>query len=214
MSSEAAGERGELLVVSAPSGAGKTTLIRALLARGGAHAERLAFSVSHTTRRPRPGEVEGVAYHFVTRPVFEAMAAEGRFLEWARVHDRLYGTSRDAVEAELAAGRDVLLDIDVQGARQVKERFPQAASIFVLPPSFAELRQRLMGRGQDAPEQVATRLRAALEEVRCYETYDYVILNDDPDRAADELAAIILSRRVRRQRMQQHVDRVLASFRP
>lgn len=203
---------GELFVLSAPSGVGKTTLIRRLFEHHRQVAESAVFSVSYTTRAARPGEVDGRDYFFVSRDEFEGMIAGERFLEWAVVHGRHYGTSREAVERELARGRDVLLDIDVQGARQVGSRCPEAVSIFILPPSFEILERRLRGRASDGPEQIERRLRTALEEIREHGRYDYVIVNDHLDRASEALAAVFLARRCRRPRAQLRIDRILASF--
>lgn len=205
-------EPGELYVLSAPSGGGKTTLIGRLFERHRSLADTLAFSVSHTTRPPRQGEVEGRDYFFIGRDEFEAMIAAGRFLEWAVVFGRYYGTSLEAVEREKSRGNDVILDIDVQGARQVRRRFPATPSIFIMPPSFEVLETRLRGRGSDAPEQIERRLETALEEVREYRDYDYVILNQDLDLASEALAAVFLSRRSRRQRMQGQIERILDRF--
>jgi len=203
--------RGELFIVSAPSGTGKTTLIQRLM-DGGSAFERLAFSVSHTTRGPRAGEVDGRHYHFVERAVFERMIAEDRFLEWAEVHGNLYGTSWAEVLQRLEAGIDVLLDIDVQGAERVMARYPEAHSVFVLPPSFEDLAGRLRRRGLDGPEQIARRLAVSLWEIERYERYGYVIINDDAVRASDALAAIILAKRHRQARMRGRVHEILKSF--
>ena len=176
-----------VLVLSAPSGAGKSSLARAL-----ADADpRVAFCVSHTTRPPRPGEVDGVHYHFVGRREFEAMADAGEFLEHARVFDRYYGTSRGALQAGLAQERDVVLDIDWQGARQVREAFPEAVSVFILPPSIEALRSRLVGRGQDSAETVERRMRDACAEIEHYGEFDHVVVNDDFDRALADLRGIL-----------------------
>lgn len=206
-------ERGELFIVSAPSGAGKTTLIQnLLLARDLVDPGSLAFSVSHTTRRPREGEVEGRDYHFVDRQSFRSMVEEGRFLEWAEVHHNSYGTSYAEVVPRLERGVDVILDIDVQGAEQVLGRVPEAHSIFVLPPSYEVLERRLQGRGQDDPEVIARRLAVSLSEIERYDRYHYVIINDDARRAGEILAAIILEKRHRRQRMQGRIQEILGSF--
>ena len=203
---------GELFVLSAPSGAGKTTLIRRVFDSNPEIAASMTFSVSHTTRPPRTGEVDGEDYHFVSRETFERMMAEDRFLEWALVHGRHYGTSLEGVEQQTARGRDVLLDIDVQGARSIRQRVPEAPSVFILPPSFEILESRLRGRGLDPPEQIARRLRNALGEIRECIDFDYVIVNDDLDRASAALASVFHSRRFHRQRMQGQIDRILSDF--
>jgi guanylate kinase len=209
--------RGDLFILSAPSGAGKTTLIRRmfdLAARADARLERrIGFSISYTTRPPRAGEVDGSDYHFVSRERFEAMVAADGFLEWAEVYGNLYGTSRHAVFGQLAASVDVVLDIDVQGAEQVMSRYPEAVSIFVLPPSYAALRERLVRRGLDDPAVIERRLSVSWSEIQRYERYRYVIVNDDVDRASWALAAIVLEKRQRLERMQEQVQAVLASFR-
>jgi len=204
--------RGELFILSAPSGAGKTTLIQSLLNGGFARFGGIEFSVSHTTRQPRQGESDGVDYHFVDHATFLDMIAADRFLEWAQVHDNFYGTSRDEVAPRLERGVDVLLDIDVQGAEQVLARLPEAHSIFVMPPSFAALEQRLHGRGLDDKERIARRLAVSLSEVSRYERYGYVIINDDASRASEALAAIILEKRHRRERMLDRIQEILKDF--
>ncbi len=211
---ELSGRRQELLVLSAPSGTGKTSLIRRLFATYPRVAEGLVFSVSHTSRAPREGEVHGRDYYFVDRGEFEAMIAEDRFLEWAVVHGQYKGTSRAEVERLLAQGHDVLLDLDVQGAESVLRQDPEVPAIFILPPSYPELEQRLRRRGSDSPEQIELRLRTAREEMRRYPGYDYVILNDDLERACEALAAVFLARRFRRGRMQSQIDRILDGFPP
>ncbi|MBH8580802.1 guanylate kinase [Bisbaumannia pacifica] len=185
--------QGTLFIVSAPSGAGKTSLVRALLER----LDGIEVSVSHTTRPKRPGEVDGVNYHFVDVPAFEAMIERGDFVEHARVFDNYYGTSRPAVQARLAAGQDVILEIDWQGARQVREQFPEAQSVFILPPSRAALEARLTGRGTDDAEVIARRMRDAISEMSHYDEYDHVIINDDFAVALDELCALVLTSRTR-----------------
>ncbi|MEE8524168.1 MAG: guanylate kinase [Thermoanaerobaculia bacterium] len=207
-----AGGRGEIIVLSAPSGAGKTTLIKRFFERYPRIAAAMRFAVSHTTRAPRRGEVDGKDYHFVSRPIFEDMITAGGFLEWAVVHGRHYGTSLEAVEPELDCGHDVILDIDVQGARRVRRHRPRVASVFIMPPSFAVLERRLRGRALDAPEQIARRLRTAIEEMREHEGYDYVIVNDDLGRASEALAAVFLARRFRRPRMRRQIGRILEQF--
>ena len=176
-----------VLVLSAPSGAGKSSLARALV-----DAEpTVRISVSHTTRAARPGEVDGVHYHFVGKEKFEAMAAAGEFLEHARVFGRDYGTSWEAVRTELSRGYDVVLDIDWQGARQVRETFAGAVSVFILPPSLDVLRARLVGRGQDSAEVIERRMRAARSELEHYEEFDRVVVNDDFERSLGALRAIL-----------------------
>lgn len=186
MNSAGGGLRGGLFILSAPSGAGKTSLLRALIARHG----RLAFSVSYTTRAPRPGEVSGRDYHFIDRARFEAMRKAGDFLESAWVFGNGYGTGVEDVERLRAAGRDVVLEIDWQGARQVRARIPEVVSVFILPPSRQILRTRLTGRGTDTEATIERRMAAASEEMAHWREYDYVIVNDDFERALGELEGI------------------------
>ncbi len=185
-----------LFILSAPSGAGKTTLAQRLLA---ARAD-LAFSVSHTTRPPRPGDVPGSSYHFVDRPTFERLRAADGFLEWAEVHGQLYGTAVAEVRRIHESGRHALLDIDVQGARQVRARYPDAISVFIAPPSLAVLAARLRARGSDSEDSVRRRLAGAAHEILAAGEYDYIIVNDELDRAMADLlstvrAALITARR-------------------
>jgi len=184
---------GTLYVIAAPSGAGKTSLVQALLER----ESGIALSVSYTSRLPRPGEVDGRHYHFVPREVFERMVAADAFYEHANVHGDLKGTARTAVEPLLAEGRDVLLEIDWQGARQVRAKCPSCVSIFILPPSLEILEQRLKARSQDEPQAIARRVAAAREEIAHLREYDYVIINKDFKRAALELASIIRAERLK-----------------
>ena len=212
--------RGELFIVSAPSGGGKTTLINALLAQQGGpfSPEAVAFSISHTTRPPRQGEENGRHYHFVSEDRFREMADDGQFLEWATVHGYSYGTSLAEVLPRLERGVDVLLDIDVQGAASISRLAGELLAgvawhtIFVLPPGYAELRQRLEKRNLDSADEIDRRLRVALAEVQRYEEYKYVIVNDEVASAARELGAIILEKRLRRQRIQSRVEQVLRDF--
>lgn len=178
---------GDLFVISAPSGAGKTSLINALLAR----RPGLALSVSDTTREPRRGEVDGRHYHFVTAAEFEAGIERGNYLEHARVFDNYYGTRTDEIHRHWSTGRDVLLEIDVQGAAQVRTHYPDAASIFILPPSLAALKQRLTRRALDEPDVIARRLEEARFEIRHCEDFGFLVVNQDFDRAADDITAII-----------------------
>lgn len=204
--------RGDLFIVSSPSGAGKTTLIRRLLSDPSLGAGSLYFSVSHTTRSPRPGEVDGREYHFVGREEFLALQEEDGFLESAEVHGSLYGTSRREVEPRLLAGVDVLLDIDVQGARQVRSRIPDVVKIFVFPPSRGVLETRLRARASDSPESVARRLSAAAREMGEFGEYDYAIINDSLDEAADELRAIVVARRASPARRRERLESILRGF--
>ena len=203
--------RGELFILSAPSGTGKTTLISMMSARSSV-VEGLVFSVSHTTRPARRGEVDGRHYHFVDRATFQAMVAADRFLEHAEVHGNSYGTSYAEVVPRLDAGIDVILDIDVQGAEQVIRRYPAAIGIFVMPPGFAALRSRLEGRCLDDTDTVRRRLGVSLREIERYKLYHYAIINDDAARASEALAAIILARRHRRERMEERAEAVLKDF--
>jgi guanylate kinase len=185
---------GILWILSAPSGAGKTSLARAMVAA----TPHLRDSVSYTTRLPRPGEVDGADYHFVSPATFAEMASSGDFLEHARVHGNDYGTSEQWVKAQLLAGIDCLLEIDWQGARQVRERLPgQAVSIFILPPSLAALEARLRGRGQDSDAVIQRRLAAARDELLHYDEYDYLVVNDHFDRALADLKAVIHAEHLR-----------------
>ena len=203
--------RGDLFLLSAPSGAGKTTLIRASMAELDASGP-IAFSVSHTTRQPRAGEEAGRDYHFVDRAEFQRMIAADQFLEWAEVHGNYYGTAKEAVLPLLERGVDVLVDLDVQGAERLMRSFPEAHSIFVLPPSYDDLVQRLEGRALDGREEILRRLAVSLWEIKRYDSYQYVIVNDDAERATRALTAIILEKRHRRARMERRVGEVLADF--
>ena len=201
---------GVLYTVSAPSGAGKTSLVKALLES----VDDLVLSVSHTTRPRRDGETDGRDYHFVDAATFDRMVAEHAFLEHARVFDNQYGTSRAAVEETLATGRDVLLEIDWQGARQVRERIPGSVSIFVLPPSREALLRRLRGRGQDSDAIIERRMEAAIDEMSHYAEADYLVVNDAFDEALGDLKAIVRAGRVRRERQARRcahlIDALLA----
>jgi len=188
---------GGLFILSAPSGGGKTSLSRALIPYLAQHNAPAEISVSYTTRAPRPGEEQGVHYHFVDVPTFRAMADAGEFLEHAEVFGRHYGTGRQRTDALLTAGLDVILDIDWQGARQVRQQHPEVTSIFILPPSAAELERRLRGRGQDSDDVIAARMAAARAEMSHHDEYDFVVINEDFDRAVAELAAVLLARRLR-----------------
>lgn len=204
------GTRGVLYVVSAPSGAGKTSLVKVLLERDKA----LNLSVSYTTRAPRPGEESGVHYHFVDVETFRRMAADGAFVEHAEVFGNHYGTAEATLREALDAGRDLLLEIDWQGARQVRERFPEAVGLFIVPPSLAALEERLRGRGQDSDEIIAARMAESRSELAHYDEYDYLIVNDDFDLALEELATAVVAERLRRERralaMREALDAMLA----
>ncbi|HEY9098075.1 MAG TPA: guanylate kinase [Thiobacillus sp.] len=184
--------KGVLYIVSAPSGAGKTSLVKALLKSD----PTIRLSVSYTTRPPRPGETDGRDYHFVDRQRFEQMLAEGEFLEHAEVYGNFYGTSKGSITRDLNAGHDILLEIDWQGADQVKNHFPESVSVFILPPSFNALRTRLKGREQDSDEVIERRLAAAAHDVAHADAFDYIMVNDDFDHALQDLVAITRSVRL------------------
>ncbi|MGE5384405.1 MAG: guanylate kinase [Betaproteobacteria bacterium] len=184
---------GCLYIVAAPSGAGKTTLVRQLIEG----QTDIRLSISYTTRLPRPGEIDGVAYNFVSVETFQAMIGRGELLEWAEVHGNFYGTSRLWIERQMADGHDVLLEIDWQGAEQVRAIFPQAIGIYILPPSLDELARRLADRATDSQEIIARRLAAAQAEMRHISGFDYVIINDDMDRALEDFRAITRASRLR-----------------
>jgi len=183
---------GNLFVVAAPSGAGKTTLVRLLLEQ----ESRVHLSISYTTRGPRPGEENGREYHFVDNVEFQAMIARHEFLEWAEVHGNYYGTSLRWLREQLSLGRDILLEIDWQGAQQVRQLFPEAIGIFILPPSMEELTRRLTGRGTDSADVIARRLAAAQAEMRHVGEFDYVIINDQLAQALEELRAVVRASRL------------------
>ncbi len=185
--------RGILFVISSTSGGGKTTLARRLLKS----LPDLALSVSYTTRDPRKGEVDGSDYHFIERDEFNKIKEPGGFLEWAEVYGEYYGTSRLAVESVIEQGRDVLLDIDVQGGRQIRDRIPEAVLIFIIPPERDELIRRLRNRGTESPSQLEKRLSAAREELALMPFYDYAIRNDDLEEAVEALRSIIIAERCR-----------------
>lgn len=201
-------ERGNLIVVSAPSGAGKSSLAERVLKR----VQDLRFSISYTTRELRGDEQHGVDYYFVSEEEFRAMGERDEFLESAEVHGNLYGTHEQPVEEMLSQGLDVMLDIDVQGAEQVRRRVPDAISIFVLPPSREILEARLRARNLNEPADVERRLRNAGIEVQLYERFDYVVLNDDLDRALARLEAIIIAERCRPQRQRNRIESIITTF--
>ena len=189
---------GRLFVISAPSGAGKTTLLKRVMAK----VPGVVFSISHTTRKPRPGELDGVDYHFVSRSEFLAMIDEGLFLEYAEVHDNLYGTSIAAIGVQLLEGKDVILDIDVQGAAILRKNDQlKATHIFISPPDLHELERRLRGRGTESEEMITVRLKNAATEMTAADAYEYLIINDQVEEAANVLTAIILAERARAHRL-------------
>jgi len=197
-----------VFIISAPSGSGKSTLVARLLARDAG----LMFSVSYTTRKPRGHEVDGESYRFVARADFEAMIARDEFLEWAQVFGNYYGTHRGILEQARAAGKDLVLDIDVQGARQLKSRIPEAVTVFILAPSRQILEQRLRARGEDRDDVISRRLREAAGEIRRYNDYDYVLINRDLEESDAVLSAIVRAERVRRTRIEDQIRPILDTF--
>lgn len=206
--SGAASGRGMLIVVSSPSGGGKGTLIDRVLKT----VPGVSYSISYTTRTPRPGEQNGREYFFVSNSEFEAMIGRSELLEWANVYGYLYGTNRAQVEKERAAGHDIILEIDVQGAASIRQLVADAVTVFILPPSFELLRQRLLARGTDSPVDLERRLRGAPAEVEQYKDFQYVILNDDINRASAQLASVIYAERARRERQEARLPETLADF--
>ena len=196
-------------MISAPSGSGKTTLVQKLIAS----FSDLRFSVSYTTRAPRGAERDGVDYHFVTRERFQEKIREGELLEWAEVHGNLYGTSKPETERIRAGGQDILLDVDVQGADQVRKAEPEAVTMFVMPPSFQVLEERLRGRKQDSPEVIDSRLAGARREIDRYRDYHYVLVNDDIEETAVLLKSIVLAERARPHLLEERLRPILESFR-
>ncbi|MCP1675355.1 guanylate kinase [Natronocella acetinitrilica] len=203
---------GTLYIVSAPSGAGKTSLVNALVQR----LPDVRLSVSHTTRPRRSGEQDGLHYHFVDADTFDRMVREHAFLEHAQVFGNRYGTARGPLLMQLEAGQDVILEIDWQGAQQVRDAMPEAVTIFILPPSRDELERRLRGRGQDSEEVIARRMREAVNEISHYAEYDYLLVNEDFEQALDELMAILQTRRLRfasqRVRLREQLRELLGSL--
>lgn len=185
--------QGLLLVVSAPSGAGKTSLCRAITDS----LENLTHSISYATRKPRPGEIDGRDYHFVSPERFQDMIRDGDFAEWAEVHSNLYGTSRRVLDDMVGKGIDVILDIDTQGAKQIKQKYKDAIYVFIMPPSFDVLEERLRNRNSDKEDEIKKRMRRAHEEIRDYTMYDYLVVNHDFDRALTELRSIVTAERCR-----------------
>ena len=200
--------RGNLYIVSAPSGSGKTTLLQHLLRS----FDDLKFSVSHTTRLPRQGEKDAVDYYFTDRTTFMRMVDRGEFLEWAEFNGQLYGTTRAFVEEQIGAGRDVILDIDVQGAKQVKNTIKDATAIFILPPSFEELKRRLTDRMLESDDVIRRRLDIAKREILYYRDYDYIIINDILENSIRLLESIIRSGTAKPRRQQSRIEEIIASF--
>lgn len=203
---------GGLFVVSAPSGGGKTSLTRASVEQLGKAGITAEISVSYTTRAPRLGEQEGVHYHFIEADAFKAMAARGEFLEHAEIYGQHYGTARTRTEALRAEGRDVILDIDWQGARQIKQQVPDAIGIFILPPSITKLEQRLRARKQDSEEAIARRMAQARAEMAHYKEYEYVIVNKDFEQAMGELVSVFVTRRLRRSSQEMRHKALIAKL--
>lgn len=199
---------GNVFVVSAPSGTGKSTLSQRLIER----VPDLVFSISVTTRPPRPGEVDGQDYFFVDDDRFDAMVRAGDFVEWVQVYERRYGTSRPWLEEVLASGKDVLLDIETTGALNIRRAIPDAVMVFILPPSAQALETRLRGRGKDSEEQVRLRLQHARHELDLYHAYDYLIVNDDLDRAYRQFESVIWATRARKERMVSTAQAILSAF--
>ncbi|MBX9848373.1 MAG: guanylate kinase [Rhodocyclaceae bacterium] len=199
---------GSLFIVAAPSGAGKTTLVHKLLE----HDAAVNLSISYTTRAPRTGEQNGREYHFVDVATFQSMREHGDFLEWAEVHGNFYGTSRTWLAEQIRAGRDVLLEIDWQGAQQVRMQFPEAVGIFILPPSLEELEKRLRGRGTDSEAVIAGRLAAAISEMRHVSEFDFAIINKDLDEALQDLVAAVRAARLRYPRQLARHPQVFAQL--
>ena len=200
--------RGSIFVISAPSGAGKSTLIKRLMAA----SPGLSFSVSYTTRAPRATEKNGRDYFFVSRKVFKRMVARREFVEWADVYGHLYGTAQKQLHAAQEEGLDILLDIDVQGHQQVRQRLPEAVSVFILPPSFQELSRRLRDRHLDAPEDIERRLQKAREEIAHWAEYDYLMVNDHLLSATQSLRAIVRAARFRRPSQAARVEKIIVTF--
>lgn len=199
---------GKLYIISAPSGAGKTSLVKQLVA----DIDRLTVSVSHTTRPMRPGEVHGRDYYFVPVADFQAMLEQQAFLEHAQVFDNFYGTAQQTVEENLSKGLDVILEIDWQGAQQIKKLLPDSLSIFILPPSTAILQQRLRNRGQDDEQIIARRMRDAVTEISHYDEFDYLVVNDVFEQALTELKSILIANRLTRQRQQHNLELLLKAL--
>jgi len=197
--------KGDIFVISAPSGTGKTTLVRLLLSR----FPTLSFSISYTTRLPRPGEVDGQHYFFVSEKEFKRSIARGEMLEWAKVYGHYYGTPLHFVKEKIAAGKDVILDIDIQGAQEVKKKIPEAILIFIIPPSWEELQRRITNRSTDSLEVIKKRLKAARKEIKVARVFDYIVINDILENALQELTSIIQATKVRTNKRWPEIERLL-----
>jgi len=200
--------RGNLFVISAPSGSGKTTLVRRLLDT----LDDVQFSISFTTRSVRGSERDGIDYHFIAEKSFRSKIEDGEFLEWAEVHGNLYGTSRIETEKVRAGGEDIVMDVDVQGASQVRKAQPDAVTLFIMPPSFGVLEERLRGRRQDSDEVIEGRLNEARHEIHHYKDYDYVLVNDSVERTSELFKAIVLAERMRPHLLQDRIRPILDTF--
>ncbi|CAD7779909.1 Guanylate kinase [Candidatus Methanoperedenaceae archaeon GB50] len=197
--------KGDIFVISAPSGTGKTTLVRLLLSR----FPTLSFSISYTTRLPRPGEVNGQHYFFVSEKEFKKSIAKGEMLEWAKVYGHYYGTPLTFVQEKIAAGKDIVLDIDIQGAQAVKKKMPEAILIFLIPPSWNELQRRITSRSSDSPEEIKKRLEAAKKEILAAREFDYIVINDVLEDALKELVSIIQATKARANKRWPEIKRLL-----
>ena len=197
--------KGDIFVISAPSGTGKTTLVRLLLSR----FPTLSFSISYTTRLPRPGEVDGQHYFFVSEKEFKRSIARGEMLEWAKVYGHYYGTPLHFVKEKIAAGKDVILDIDIQGAQEVKKKIPEAILIFIIPPSWEELQRRITNRSTDSLEVIKKRLKAARKEIKVARNFDYIVINDILENALQELTSIIQATKARTNKRWSEIERLL-----
>jgi len=197
--------KGDIFVISAPSGTGKTTLVRLLLSR----FPTLSFSISYTTRLPRPGEVDGQHYFFVSEKEFKRSIARGEMLEWAKVYGHYYGTPLHFVKEKIAAGKDVILDIDIQGAQEVKKKIPEAILIFIIPPSWEELQRRITNRSTDSLEVIKKRLKAARKEIKVARDFDYIVINDILENALQELTSIIQATKARTNKRWSEIERLL-----
>ena len=190
-------EKGQFFIITAPSGAGKTTIIKSILKK---NIDGLGYSISHTTRKPRKGEINGLHYYFVDRATFEKMIKANEFLEWAVVYDQLYGTSISGINRALSAGKDLLMDVDIQGAKEIKRKYPDSLSIFILPPSIDILNKRLQRRSTDDKKHIELRLKNAVKEIQECREYDFIIVNNDLKQAIKEIEAIIIAQRANKRR--------------